>query len=44
MNDDEYIMRNAKPTTLWTDFVTWYARIKASRPVFALDLMDDDLP
>ncbi len=44
MNDEEYIMRNAKPTTLWTDFVTWYARIKPARAIFAVELTDDDVP
>jgi hypothetical protein len=44
MNDDEYILCNAKPTTVWQDLREWYARIRYPRPDFTLELTDDDLP
>lgn len=44
MNDEEYIMRNARFTTVWDDLRTWYAKIVDSRPAFELSLTEDDMP
>jgi hypothetical protein len=44
MTDEEFILRNLKPTSWWSEFVNWLTRNGNAPPQNLFALTDDDLP